>query len=75
MCYRIHSDQLCVHCVCDIFSCFIVYIFQVEEAKQELKDVVEFLKNPEKFTSLGGKLPKGSYCYSTLLHINLYFHL
>uniref|UniRef100_A0A674NBL1 ATP-dependent zinc metalloprotease YME1L1 n=1 Tax=Takifugu rubripes TaxID=31033 RepID=A0A674NBL1_TAKRU len=31
----------------------------VEEAKNELQDVVEFLKNPEKFTVLGGKLPKG----------------
>lgn len=30
-----------------------------DEAKQELKDVVEFLKNPEKFSALGGKLPKG----------------
>jgi ATP-dependent protease HslVU (ClpYQ) ATPase subunit len=34
-------------------------IVQVDEAKQELKDVVEFLKNPEKFSALGGKLPKG----------------
>ncbi|XP_077391783.1 ATP-dependent zinc metalloprotease YME1L1-like isoform X1 [Festucalex cinctus] len=31
----------------------------VEEAKNELQEVVEFLKNPQKFTSLGGKLPKG----------------
>ncbi|XP_034411664.1 ATP-dependent zinc metalloprotease YME1L1b isoform X2 [Cyclopterus lumpus] len=31
----------------------------VEEAKNELQEVVEFLKNPEKFTALGGKLPKG----------------
>ncbi|KAM7369702.1 hypothetical protein PAMP_011005 [Pampus punctatissimus] len=31
----------------------------VEEAKNELQEVVEFLKNPQKFTILGGKLPKG----------------
>ncbi|XP_043082822.1 ATP-dependent zinc metalloprotease YME1L1 [Puntigrus tetrazona] len=31
----------------------------VEEAKNELQDVVDFLRNPQKFTVLGGKLPKG----------------
>ncbi|XP_056277491.1 ATP-dependent zinc metalloprotease YME1L1b isoform X2 [Pseudoliparis swirei] len=31
----------------------------VDEAKNELQEVVEFLKNPDKFTALGGKLPKG----------------
>jgi len=48
-----------------------------DDAKQELEEVVEYLKNPTKFTRLGGKLPKvcsdvcpfytlpmvGSYCY------------
>ena len=31
----------------------------VEEAKRELKEVVEFLKTPEKFRSLGARIPKG----------------
>ncbi|XP_053165616.1 ATP-dependent zinc metalloprotease YME1L1-like [Hemicordylus capensis] len=35
------------------------HIKGVEEAKQELQEVVEFLRNPDKFTVLGGKLPKG----------------
>jgi cell division protease FtsH len=31
----------------------------VDEAKQELVEVIEFLKQPTKFTELGGKMPKG----------------
>jgi cell division protease FtsH len=31
----------------------------LDEAKQEVMEVVDFLKNPKKYTSLGGKIPKG----------------
>jgi cell division protease FtsH len=31
----------------------------VEEAEEELKEIIEFLKNPGKFQVLGGKIPKG----------------
>ncbi len=31
-----------------------------KEAKQEVAEIVEFLKNPAKFTDLGGKIPKGA---------------
>jgi cell division protease FtsH len=32
----------------------------LEEAKEEIKEIVEFLKTPAKFTDLGGKIPKGA---------------
>lgn len=32
----------------------------LDEAKEEIKEIVEFLKNPSKFTNLGGKIPKGA---------------
>ncbi|MDA3048362.1 ATP-dependent zinc metalloprotease FtsH [Campylobacter sp. JMF_08 NE1] len=31
----------------------------VEEAKEEVKEIVDFLKNPERYISLGAKIPKG----------------
>jgi cell division protease FtsH len=32
----------------------------LDEAKEEIREIVEFLKNPKKFTDLGGKIPKGA---------------
>lgn len=32
----------------------------LDEAKEEVKEIVDFLKTPGKFTSLGGKIPKGA---------------
>lgn len=32
----------------------------VDESKEELQEIVEFLRSPQKFTKLGGKLPKGA---------------
>ncbi|MFJ1435010.1 ATP-dependent zinc metalloprotease FtsH [Capnocytophaga canimorsus] len=32
----------------------------LEGAKEEIQEIVEFLKNPDKYTSLGGKIPKGA---------------
>ncbi len=31
----------------------------IDEAKEEVQEIVEFLKNPKKFTRLGGRIPKG----------------
>jgi cell division protease FtsH len=32
----------------------------LDEAKEEVEEIVEFLRNPSKFTKLGGKIPKGA---------------
>lgn len=34
----------------------------IDEALEELQEIVEFLKNPQKFTALGGRIPKGVLC-------------
>lgn len=35
----------------------------IEEAKSEVQEIVEFLKNPEKFQRLGAKLPTGTFVH------------
>ena len=44
---------------------------QIEEAKHEVRELVEFLKNPARFERLGAKLPKGGVSHSR----NTYVHL
>ncbi len=34
----------------------------IDESIEELQEIVEFLKNPQKFTALGGRIPKGVLC-------------
>ena len=37
----------------------------IDEAKSELQEVVEFLRDPQKFQRLGGKIPKGCLLYTS----------
>src|SRR5512138_1582122 len=44
---------------CDQPTVTFIDVAGVEEAKEELKEIVEFLREPEKFISLGARIPKG----------------
>ncbi|MEQ9439525.1 MAG: ATP-dependent zinc metalloprotease FtsH [Cyclobacteriaceae bacterium] len=37
----------------------------LDEAKEEIREIVDFLKNPSKYTNLGGKIPKGALLIGT----------
>ncbi|KAJ7390048.1 hypothetical protein OS493_027573 [Desmophyllum pertusum] len=56
---KLSSNQKDIHPDNVDRNCRFADVQGVEEAKQELKDVVEFLRNPDRFKRLGGKMPTG----------------
>lgn len=44
----------------------------LEGAKEEVMEIVDFLKNPKKYTDLGGKIPKGALLVGPQEQVKLY---
>jgi cell division protease FtsH len=56
--FSVTKSRAKIHMEKDVKATF-ADVAGVDEAKDELREAVEFLQNPEKFTRLGGRLPKG----------------
>jgi len=54
---RLHSDFTRKVTFDDVAGC--------DEVKEELQEIIDFLKNPEKYTKLGAKIPKGVLLYGS----------
>lgn len=61
---------VCVLSVTVIIHSLSILVFpQIDEAKEQVQEIVEFLKNPMKFKKLGAKLPTGMHCTYTYMSI------
>lgn len=64
------SWSLCYYSVVIIFR----DVAGCEEAKIEIMEFVNFLKNPQQYIDLGAKIPKGAMLTGTILHIPRFFN-